>query len=273
MAGEWLKFESNLPEKPETMAITAAMGWDDTDLTVGKLMRLFRWFDQQTVDGNAVGVTTALLDKHIGVPGFVQAVINVRWLEVTEGGLALRNFDRHNGETAKSRALTAKRVAKHRSNAQGNAVDNAYRNAAAVTSPLAREEKRREEDSVSKDTGGKPPKMTDPKEIIFGYGLSLLVSAGVSEKQARSFLGGLDKAHGSEKLIDKLRECAKAKPLQPLEWLAAALPPLKKNERNADKCPAWCKASGFVNVYEAGNAGCYEHTAAQFRDGKKLEAA
>lgn len=28
-------------------------------------------------------------------------------------------------------------------------------------------------------------------------------------------------------LIDKLRECIKAKPLQPLEWLAAALPPEK----------------------------------------------
>lgn len=67
--------------------------------------------------------------------------------------------------------------------------------------------------------------MTDPAEIIFGYGLSMLVNAGTGEKQARSFLGGLRKAHGDEVLIDKLRECAKAKPLQPLEWLAAALPP------------------------------------------------
>jgi hypothetical protein len=80
-------------------------------------------------------------------------------------------------------------------------------------------------DSAPNGAGGKPPKLTDPKEIIFGYGLSLLVNAGTPEKQARSFLGGLDKAHGSEILIDKLRECARAKPLQPLEWLAAALPP------------------------------------------------
>lgn len=137
-----------------------------------------------------------------------------------------------------------------------------------------REEKSREEkkgDSVAKATGVKPPKLTDPKEIIFGYGLSLLVNAGTPERAARSFLGGLDKAHGSEKLIDKLRECAKAKPLQPLEWLAAALPPPKKGER--DKSPPWCKAAGFENVHEAGNAGCYEHTAAQFSDGKRLEAA
>lgn len=77
--------------------------------------------------------------------------------------------------------------------------------------------------SVPNGTGGKPP-MT-PDEIIFGYGLALLTNAGTAEKQARSFLGGLRKGHGDETLIDTLRNCAKAKPLQPLEWLAAALPP------------------------------------------------
>lgn len=80
-------------------------------------------------------------------------------------------------------------------------------------------------DSVPIGTGSKLPLITNPDEIIFGYGLALLTSAGTAEKQARSFLGGLRKHHGDEPLIDKLRECAKAKPLQPLEWLAAALPP------------------------------------------------
>lgn len=70
-----------------------------------------------------------------------------------------------------------------------------------------------------------------PDEIIFGYGLPLLTNAGTAEKQARSFLGGLRKAHGDEALIDKLRECLKTKPLQPLEWLAAALPPTGSGPR------------------------------------------
>lgn len=79
--------------------------------------------------------------------------------------------------------------------------------------------------SVPNGTGGKPP-MTDPDEIIFGYGLALLTNAGTPEKQARSFLGGLRKHHGDAALVNKLRDCARAKPLQPLEWLAAALPPM-----------------------------------------------
>lgn len=38
-----------------------------------------------------------------------------------------------------------------------------------------------------------------------------------------------------------------------------------------EKCPAWCATAGFPNVYEANNAGCFEHTAEQFRDGHRVE--
>jgi uncharacterized protein YdaU (DUF1376 family) len=77
--------------------------------------------------------------------------------------------------------------------------------------------------SVSKDTGDKPPLSTD--EIIFGYGVPLLTNAGATDKSARSFLGSLRKAHGDETLVNTLRDCIRAKPIQPLEWLAKALPP------------------------------------------------
>lgn len=124
MAGEWIKFESNLPEKPETLAITTAMGWDDPDLTVGKLMRLFRWFDQHTVNGNAKSVTAASLDRIIGVAGFSQAVSDAGWLVIDAGGVSLEKFDRHNGQSAKSRSETAKRVANHRAKKASEAGDD-----------------------------------------------------------------------------------------------------------------------------------------------------
>lgn len=77
--------------------------------------------------------------------------------------------------------------------------------------------------SVTNATGSKPP--MSPDEIIFGYGVPILTNAGTPEKQARSFLGGLRKAHGDDALVNTLRECVRAKPLQPLEWLAKAMPP------------------------------------------------
>lgn len=80
-------------------------------------------------------------------------------------------------------------------------------------------------DPVGLDVAGKPdkPPLT-PDEIIFGYGVPMLINAGTPEKQARSFLGALRKRDEAG-LINALRDCLRAKPLQPLEWLAAALPP------------------------------------------------
>jgi hypothetical protein len=145
MAGDWIKMEVCTPEKAEVLAVTARMGWDDADLTVGKLFRLWRWFDQHTADGNAVGVTSALLDRIVGVTGFCESLTLVGWLTITEHGISLPNFDRHNGNTAKNRAQTAKRVAKHKGNAKANAEANATGNAHTVTEALPREEKRRED--------------------------------------------------------------------------------------------------------------------------------
>lgn len=125
------------------------------------------------------------------------------------------------------------------------------------------------------DNSGKKQKLTDPDEIIFGFGVPLLVNAGNSDKHSRSFLGGLRKVHGDSKLIDKLRECARAKPLQPLEWLAAALPPPVPADPNAaPPVPdAWwrtdagiqaqARAQGMPEFVQTGNLlGWSEYTAA-----------
>ena len=82
--------------------------------------------------------------------------------------------------------------------------------------------------SEANASGDMSPKIIDPDEIIFGYGVPILVNAGNTEKASRSFLGGLRKQHGDTALIDKLRDCIKEKPLQPLEWLAKALPPTSR---------------------------------------------
>jgi len=134
MAGDWLKFEINTPEKREVLAMTVELGYDDPDLTVGKLLRVWRWFDQHTVNGNALNVTPALFDRLIGVTGITNSMVNVGWLIVNEAGLTLPNFERHNGKTAKARVLTAVRVANHK--------DREKSNAPIVSSALPREVKR-----------------------------------------------------------------------------------------------------------------------------------
>jgi hypothetical protein len=137
MAGDWIKMEMELSDKPEVHYIANALTLDP-DAVVGKLFRVWSWFNKHTVDGNAHGVTFLLVDRICGVTGFGEAMSFAGWLEQRDKVLHMPNFEYHTSESAKKRALTAKRVANHK------AKSNAEGNAASVTSALPREEKRRD---------------------------------------------------------------------------------------------------------------------------------
>ena len=113
VAGDWIKVEVSLPDKPEVWQIAEILGID-SDAVVGKLIRMWSWFDAHTETGNAKGVTPALLDRLTFVTGFAEAMIEVGWLEHHADGLVQVNFDKHTGASAKKRAETSRRVAKHR---------------------------------------------------------------------------------------------------------------------------------------------------------------
>ncbi len=117
----WIKLEISTADKPEVWAIAEALSIDP-DAALGKLIRVWAWFDTQTTAGNAPSVTKSLLDRIVGVTGFCESMISVGWMIDDGGKISLPNFDRHNGQTAKTRALTAKRVLKHKQ--KGNAAAN-----------------------------------------------------------------------------------------------------------------------------------------------------
>lgn len=112
MAGDWIKFEVSTPDKPEVWQIAEALELDP-DAVVGKLLRVWCWFDTQTENGNAPSVTKKLLDREVGVTGFCDCMVSVGWM-IENDGIYLPNFDRHNGQSGKSRALGAKRQAARR---------------------------------------------------------------------------------------------------------------------------------------------------------------
>lgn len=149
MAGDWLKFEKATLDKPEVFAIAADTGLDP-DAVLGKLLRVWSWFDTHTESGNALRVTSSLLDRIAGATGFTDAMVSVGWMHVTDTGVQQPGFDKHTGQSAKTRATTARRVAKSRS---GNAGSNDATVTKNDTPALAREEKRREEVKDLKATG------------------------------------------------------------------------------------------------------------------------
>lgn len=162
MAGDWLKFDKSTPDKPEVWQIADALDIDP-DAVVGKLMRLWSWMDDHTQDGNAPSVSRKLLDRIVGVTGFCDAVTDAGWLVDDGKNLSAVNFDRHNGKTAKNRALTAKRVAQHKQKSNDAGNDSLTEDA------LPREEKRREENNKDTSPPPTPDDPIDPNEIANLY--------------------------------------------------------------------------------------------------------
>lgn len=151
MAGDWVKMRHDLPDDPAVIAIAELLGVEE-DLVVGKLHRFWTWADRQTTDGNAGGVTKNWIDRYLSRPGMADAMVEVGWLGITATGISVPKFEEHISESAKSRALTARRVAKSKSKKavqEGNGV--------SVTKALPRGRGKRETSfpSVRDETKGR----------------------------------------------------------------------------------------------------------------------
>lgn len=147
MAGDWIKMRADLAEDPAVIAIGAKLGMDEFAV-VGRLQCLWAWADGQSRDGHASGVTQQWIDRKVQRDGFAQAMCDVGWLSVDNSGITIPNFDHHNGDTAKTRALGTKRKQKARSSSAGHALVHEYvrdtsRNERDKSE--TREEKRRED--------------------------------------------------------------------------------------------------------------------------------
>ncbi len=117
---EWIKFEHTTPDKPEVSRIAEILDIDP-DAVVGKLARIWVWADQQSLNGNAISVTKNHIDRVTHQEGFANALKKVGWLTSQNGVFGFPNFERHNGITAKKRALGKSRQSRHRN--AGNVTD------------------------------------------------------------------------------------------------------------------------------------------------------
>lgn len=113
MAGDWIKVEMTTPDKPEIAGIADDLNID-IDMAFGKVFRVWAWFDQHSTDGHAPSVTKKTLDRVAGVQGFCDAMAKVEWFEDDGEFITMPNFERHNGESAKKRALASDRKRKSR---------------------------------------------------------------------------------------------------------------------------------------------------------------
>ena len=148
MAGDWIKICKDTPSKPEILVIATKLSIHP-DIAFARCFQLWAWFDSNTKEGVTSGVTKVTLDALLHCDRLCDALMLVGWLGETEAGdLYLPNFDYHNSESAKSRALHKNRQEKYRNNRHES-------DAATVTE--ASPEKRREEKNIKPNTNTLSP--------------------------------------------------------------------------------------------------------------------
>lgn len=154
MAGDWIKITLNLTTKPEVFAIAKLVGQNRHEV-VGRLVAIWTWADQTTTDGEQLALTSEDLDEIAGTGGFAAAMRSAGWLEGRDGSLQLPNFERHNGSSAKARALEqeAKRLRRLSDKTSDNMSDTCPTKQARKVRP----EKRREEKSLVTTNVVTPP--------------------------------------------------------------------------------------------------------------------
>jgi hypothetical protein len=215
MAVPWIKVEVSLPDKPEVMAMASILGVD-SDAVVGKLIRIWGWADTHTTNGNAAGVTNSFIDRYTHCVGFAEALRKVGWLGGRDAAIEFPNFNRHNGQTAKSRALTKDRVDKTRKNCNG----------ASVTKALP-DQIRSDKNSVTIRTGSDPPRLAEALGMGT-YGTFLagrLPTRSASDVQFLTLIGrAVDERHIAESLVRPALDGCDAKGVRkPIGMFRAAL--------------------------------------------------
>lgn len=119
MAQDWIKVCKETIDKPEIEHISSMMDCSHEE-AFGYWFRLYSYADTATADGFIPYVNLRGLARSAHVPEKVcEALASplVGWIIVTTGdnaGVKFTNWDRHNGESAKKRAMTCNRMQKYR---------------------------------------------------------------------------------------------------------------------------------------------------------------
>jgi hypothetical protein len=167
----WIKWEKDLETDPRTLRILrdlpklcnapALHGNALVTLVCGALQRMWSYADSHIRSDDTLDMGASELDEYLGIADFC-SVLPEDWLVVVdENTLKLPDYQSHNGVEAKKKALTQKRVAKHRQK---------ERNASALPDQTRPEETRPEEERDARAREA-------PRETVIDCGTNLTRTA------------------------------------------------------------------------------------------------
>ena len=108
----WIKMRTTLSADGRVRTLARVLTRSRAEV-IGHLYNLWCIADEQTTDGLLAHWTIEEVDEET-TAGFAQAMIDIDWLKVVDGGLQIPRFEDHNGSSAKKRAVDASRQARKR---------------------------------------------------------------------------------------------------------------------------------------------------------------
>ena len=115
MAGDWIKIEHGLLNKPEVMLLADALDISHFE-AVGHLIAFWLWVDlNMSPSCPQVKGTKKGLDRVAGRDGFADALISVGWLDIESDMISIPGYEVHLSKSAKERAKGQKKKASQRS--------------------------------------------------------------------------------------------------------------------------------------------------------------
>ena len=108
----WIKMRTDLHENPHVIRLATLLAIPRLHV-LGLVCRFWAWADTNTPDGRDCleELHADDLDRIVEHPEFAAAMESVGWLIVTETGIEIPDFDLHMSQSAKKRAVDARRQA------------------------------------------------------------------------------------------------------------------------------------------------------------------
>jgi len=119
-SSNWLKVQKHTPDKPQLRQLARMCDCSLGDAFLA-WFRVYAYLDEVTADGSVLFMAPADVDDVARLPGTGDALAAVQWLLFDSHGCTVVQWDRHNGRSAKKRALDAERQARFRQNQQATA--------------------------------------------------------------------------------------------------------------------------------------------------------
>ena len=106
----WIKIDVDTPNKPAIVRLANDCGCTRGDAFLA-FFRLYSWLDEQTADGTLYADADEV-DAVARLQGTAASLSNSGWLSfAADGRLTVTNWQEHNGQSAKRRAMDAVRKA------------------------------------------------------------------------------------------------------------------------------------------------------------------